>query len=442
MSSSTAFMINGFENENLDKVEASLQERIKLRQKLLGPSYKLFYQHPVHFVKAQGVHLYDVNGTEYLDVYNNVPSVGHCHPRVVEAIAQQAGTLNTHTRYVTDGVLKYAQDLLETFPPELEHVMFTCTGSEANDLALRIARFHTKGTGFIVTANAYHGITAAIAEISPSLGPNEPVGLNVRTIPAPDAYRVEDVEQRFAADVKNAIADLERHGVKFAGLIVDTCFSSDGLYVHPAGFLKSAVDVVHQAGGVFIADEVQPGFARLGDSMWGFQRHGIVPDLVTMGKPMGNGLPIAAVVTKAELVAEFGYAVRYFNTFGGNSVCIAAAQAVLDVIKEEDLQGNSKRVGAYLLNALKEVTAPYDFIGDVRGAGLFVGVEFVKDTSTKVADKDAALKVVNLLRDKHILISASGNPANVLKIRPPLPFTTKHADQFVDVFKQTLQAAF
>jgi 4-aminobutyrate aminotransferase-like enzyme len=440
--SSTAFMVNGFDVANAHKVEPHMQELIARRAKALGPSYKLFYEHPVHFVRAEGVYLYDADGTPYLDVYNNVPSVGHCHPRVIEAVNKQMTTLNSHTRYLNERILDYADDLLSTFPAEMSNVMFTCTGSESVDLAMRIARFHTKGTGFIVTRNAYHGITASVAEISPTMGPYVPVGQHVQMVEAPDAYRTEpgvDVGEAFAKDVERAINDLERHGIRFAGMIVDTVFSTDGLLPHPAGFLKKAVDVVHQRGGLFIADEVQPGFARLGDSMWGFQRHGILPDMAVMGKPMGNGLPIAAVVAKPELLAEFGNKVRYFNTFGGNSVCIAAAQAVLDVIRDEKLMENSKRMGEYILNGLREATESHPGVGDVRGAGLYLAVEFVKDKKTKERDGEFALRLVNALRENRVLISATGLGGNSLKIRPPLPFTKANSDEFIDIFKKTLE---
>jgi 4-aminobutyrate aminotransferase-like enzyme len=263
-------------------------------------------------------------------VYNNVASVGHCHPHVVSALARQAGILSTNTRYLNDGILDYAEKLLATFPSALSHLMFTCTGSEANDLAIRIVRAFTGGTGFVVTETAYHGITHAVSQISPSLGGNVPLGIDVRTVPAPDSYRSEDgdVAGKFRADVEAAIQDMRRHGIKPAALIADTVFSSDGVMSEQPGFLKGAVEAIRAAGGVFIADEVQPGFGRTGDCMWGFERHDIVPDLVTLGKPMGNGYPVAGVVMKPEVVAEFGAKARYFNTFGGNTVAVATAMAV------------------------------------------------------------------------------------------------------------------
>ena len=263
------------------------EARIARRARLLGPAYRLFYETPVHFVRGEGVWLYDADGQRYLDCYNNVASLGHCHPHVVAATARQSAIYASHTRYLNDIVLDYAEHLLATFPAELCHVMFTCTGSEANDLALRIAFAHTGGTGVIVTENAYHGVTLATASLSPSLGAGVPLGAHVRTVPAPtDAAS-------FAADVQAAIADLTRHGIQPAALLVDTIFSSDGVHADPPGFLKPAAEAIRAAGGLFIADEVQPGFARTGEAMWGFQRHGLIPDMVSMGKPMGNGYPVA-----------------------------------------------------------------------------------------------------------------------------------------------------
>jgi 4-aminobutyrate aminotransferase-like enzyme len=347
--------------------------------------------------------------------------------------------LNTHTRYLYDIVLSYAERLVATFPAQLSNAMFTCTGSEANDLALRIARTHTGGSGIIVTENAYHGITAALAEASPSLGPGVPLGPHVRTVPAPDAYRAgADVGRAFGASVAEAAADLLRHGIRPAALIVDTVFSSDGVFSDPAGFLAPAVQAIRDAGGIFIADEVQPGFGRLGDGMWGFARHGVVPDLVTLGKPMGNGLPIAGVIAKPELLGRFATEARYFNTFGGNPVSCAAAMAVLEVIEREGLVANSRQVGAHLQRGLLALAEKYPMIGDVRGAGLFIGAELVTDRATKVPNPELASAIVNRLRDRRVLISASSPCGNVLKIRPPLPFSEANADQFLDILGSVL----
>jgi 4-aminobutyrate aminotransferase-like enzyme len=432
----TATMVNGFDISSVDALDPELRRIVERRASLLGPAYKLFYRNPVRVVRAEGVHLFDPDGQVYLDAYNNVPSVGHCHPRVTEAIARQAATLNTHTRYASELILDYAERLLGTYPAELGNVMFTCTGSEAVDLALRIARFHTGGEGTVITANAYHGVTTAAAEISPSLGPAVPLGRGVWTV-APPGER--ETDQDLAERVRNSIADMNRHGVKLAAFIADSLFSSDGIQPDPAGFLKPVVDAVHDAGGLYIADEVQPGFGRTGEAMWGFQRHGIVPDLAVMGKPMGNGMPIAGVAARPEILAEFGHKIRYFNTFGGNSVSIAAAAAVLDVIQTEGLRENARVVGRYLRDTLADIAAGTPRIGAVRGAGLYVAADFV-DPDTGEPDGDAAIGVVNGLRERRVLISATGPHGSTLKIRPPLPFARPHVDQLAEALSATLVA--
>lgn len=407
------------------------------RQALLGPAYRLFYETPLHLVRGQGVWLYDADGKAYLDTYNNVASVGHCHPHVIAATARQAAELATHTRYLHDGVLDYAERLLAHFPPELCHLMFTCTGSEANDLALRLARAATGGTGVIVTENAYHGVTAAVAEFSPSLGAGVALGAHVRTVPAPDAA-LGDPAARFTADVQAAIDDLIRHGIKPAVLIVDTIFSSDGVHADPKGFLHGAVAAIHAAGGLFIADEVQPGFGRTGEAMWGFQRHGVLPDMVSLGKPMGNGYPVAGLVIRPEVVAEFGAKARYFNTFGGNAVAAATALAVLEVVEGEGLQANAAKVGALFRQGLDDLASRHAALGQTRSAGLFLGTDIVDATGQP--DGARAGRIVNDLRAAGVLISATGKRGHVLKIRPPLVFAAEHVDYFLDRLDAVLRA--
>jgi 4-aminobutyrate aminotransferase-like enzyme len=432
---STAYMVNGFDPDTIDDLEQDMRQHVARRLQVLGPAYKLFYRRPVRFVRAKELYLYDAAGNAYLDAYNNVPSVGHCHPHVVEAIARQAATLNVHTRYGSDLLLEYAERLAATFPREISNVMFTCTGSEAVDLALRVARFATGAPGVIVTSNAYHGLTIAAAEISPSLGPEVPLGAQVWTVAPPEPR--DEAGDAFAARITRAAADMKRHGTGLAAFIADSLFSTDGIIPDPAGFLRPVIDAVHAAGGIYIADEVQPGFARTGDSMWGFQRHGIVPDLVVMGKPMGNGMPIAGVAARAELLAEFGRKIRYFNTFGGSSISVAAASAVLDVIEDEGLMENSRAVGAALRQAMAQAAAGYPGVSDIRGAGLYTGVEF-RDPATGEPDGQAALNVVNEMRERRVLISATGAGGNVLKIRPPLPFGYSHVDQFASALRESL----
>jgi len=432
-------MVNGFTAEDFARLPAAEQALIARRARVLGPAYRLFYEKPLHFVRGEGVWLYDAAGAAYLDAYNNVASLGHGQPRVVAAIARQLASLNTHTRYLHEGIIAYAEQLLARLNAghgALDHVMFTCTGSEANDLALRIARAVTGGTGIIVTANAYHGVTASVAEFSPSLGAGVPLGAHVRCVPAPDGG--PDCGARFAADIAAAIADLAAHGMRPAMLIVDTIFSSDGVIAAPKGFLAPGVAAIRRAGGVFVADEVQPGFGRTGEAMWGFDRHALSPDMVTMGKPMGNGYPMAGVAVRAELVAEFGAKARYFNTFGGNPVAAAAGQAVLDVLGEEGLMANALAVGAYLRESLAAWAQGRGDIGAIRGMGLFVGVDVVDGTGAP--DAAAAARIVNGLRERRVLISASGPHGAVLKIRPPLVFTRAHVDIFMAALADSVAA--
>lgn len=440
MTSTAPTMINAFDAKATNSVAPRERALIERRQRLLGPAYRLFYANPVHFVRGEGVWLYDPDGEAYLDVYNNVASVGHCHPHVVAALSRQAAVLNTHTRYINDVILDYADRLLGYFPPELSHVMFTCTGSEANDLAYRVACSYTGGTGFIVTELAYHGVTAAISAMSPSLGSGVTLGPNVFTVPAPDQYRAggADVGEAFAASVRDAVARMRAAGIRPAALLLDTIFSSDGVFADPPGFLEPAVAAIRDAGGLFIADEVQPGFGRTGEAMWGFLRHGVVPDLVTLGKPMGNGHPLAGMVARPDILQAFGDRTRYFNTFGGNPVSCAVGQAVLEVIEGEGLQENARDVGAYLQVGLRQLAQRHHAIGDVRGAGLFVGVELVRDRATREPDGALTGRLVNGLRERRVLISASGPHANVLKIRPPLVFGRQHADLFLEALDAVL----
>ncbi|WP_457852180.1 aspartate aminotransferase family protein [Muricoccus harenae] len=431
-------MINAFDPRKAAGLTPREQAMVERRQRLLGPAYRLFYEHPLHVVRGEGAWLFDAEGNRYLDCYNNVASLGHAHPRVVEAIARQAGQLNTHTRYLHETVLDYAEALLATFPASLGHVMFTCTGSEANDLALRIARAHTGGEGIVVTSLAYHGVTAALAELSPSLGEGVPLGRHVATVPPPDAYRGgSEMPARFAAHIATAFTDLARHGIRPCALLVDTMFTSDGVFPDPAGFLAQAAEAARAAGAVFIADEVQPGFGRTG-AMWGFQRHGVEPDIVTMGKPMGNGHPIAGLAIRPELLERFGGTVRYFNTFGGNPVSAAAGLAVLEVLRDEKLPANAAAVGAHLLAGLAELAKRHELIGDVRGAGLSIGAELVRDRATREPATMETARVVNALRERRVLISASGPGANILKIRPPLCLTRDQAELFITALDEVL----
>ena len=380
----------------------------------------------MHIVRGEGVWLYDADGRRYLDCYNNVPVVGHCHPEVVARLARQAATLNTHTRYIADQPVELAERLLATLPPELTSVTFTCSGSESNDLAVRISKVATGRTGFMVTEGAYHGTTETLSHMSPVTG--MATAPEVFTVEAPVGPRGAT---EFAARVRACIERMRSAGVQPAALLVDTIFGSDGVASHPAGFLAAAAAEIHAAGGLFIADEVQPGFGRTGDAMWGFQRHGVTPDLVTMGKPMGNGHPIAALVARPEVMDEFAREHRYFNTFGGNTVACEVALAVLDVLEREKLVENARLTGSYLQQGVLSLAKQHPTIREVRGAGLFLGVQ--------LTSKELTTRVVNGLRRAGVLIGAAGRNADVLKIRPPLPFSRADSDVLLEALGGVLE---
>ncbi len=410
-----------FDPATVDHLDPRTADLVRRRIAAMGPAYRLFYREPVEFVRGSGAHLFTADGADYLDAYNNVPSVGHAHPRVVAAIAEQAARLNTHTRYLDAATVEYAEDLLGTFPAHLGNVMFTCTGSEANDLALRIAKAATGGTGVIVSWNAYHGVTTEIAGISPSLVGLDRLAPWARAMPAP----LPGAD--FAAGVREALSTLDQP----AALIVDTVFASDGVFPDLPG-LADAVAAVRAAGGLFIADEVQPGFGRLGSHLWGFERAGLEPDVVTLGKPMGNGHPVAAVVARPELTAAFAAQSRYFNTFGGNPVAIAAAQATLDVLRDERLPENAERVGRRLAEGIRAL--PH--VAEVRGAGLFLGVDLVGPDGRP--DEPFTLAVVEAMKQRRVLIATAGAGNTTLKIRPPLPFDDADADRLLEALAEVL----
>lgn len=411
---------------------ASLQDR----RSVLGAAYRLFYAEPLTLVRGSGVEVFDADGRRYLDAYNNVPVLGHAHPAVVEALTRQAGQINTHTRYLHDTILTYAEALTATFPDPLNHAMFTCSGSEANDLALRIAMTVTGGTGVIVTENAYHGVTALLAGLSPSLG----IGTapQVRTVPAPDSYRqTGDVGAAFGAAVASAADDLRQAGIQVAALLVDTTFASDGIHVGPTGYLDAAVAAVRAAGGLFIADEVQGGFGRSG-RLWTFlHQPGLVPDLVTLGKPMGNGHPIGGVVTRKDLLDVFGARSRYFNTFGGNTVSAAVGLAVLTTIQQGGLPTHAATLGADLAVALDGLRR-HAVVGDIRGLGLYYGVELVSDRVTKAPATALAKAVMDEMAREGVLIGVCGIASNTLKIRPPLAFCAQHVAELTGVLDRVL----
>ena len=427
--------------QDLSRVDATTRQMIERRSALLGPSYRLQYSRPVHPVRAKGTKLWDADGQELLDAYNNVPCVGHANERVIDAMSRQMGMVSTNTRYLQDEVIAYAEALLDTFHPSLNRAMFVCTGSEANDLALRVARQVTGQNGVIASRFAYHGNTNLVSSVSPASGPGTILDRDLRLVSAPDGYRSPgtDLGAELAAQVQAQIDDLASRGVGIAAFIVDGIFSTDGIHPADHGVLTAAVDVVRRAGGLLIMDEVQSGFARTGDFMWGYERFGVLPDLVTTGKPMANGLPAAAVVSQWDLLEDFGARVPYFNTFGGNNACIAAAHEVLNIIQEDQLLDNVGVQGARLRAELARILSRARHASDVRGAGLYIGVEFSLPDAELTPAPDIAGQVVDAMREEGVLLSAAGPQGNVLKIRPPLVFDGADTDRLLTSFERVVR---
>ncbi len=416
---------------------------IERRERLLGPGNPLFYDEPLHLVRGEGVWLFDADGNRYLDCYNNVPCVGHCHSTVVDALCEQARRLNTHTRYLHETILEYAERLLDKFAPSLDRLALTCTGSESNDLSMRAARATTGSTGFICTNATYHGNTTAVSQFS---GIYDPVGGTadwVRKVAWPDSYRARDglsgeaLADAYAADVREAVESLRASGHGVAGMLVCPIFANEGLPNVPPGYLAKVAAIVRAAGGLVIFDEVQSGFGRTG-RWWGYEESGVVPDMVTLGKPMAGGHPVSGVVARADVLDEYRRQEMYFNTFGGNPVSCAAAVAVLEVLESEKLVENASAIGAYTLDGLQELQTRHAIIGDVRGFGLFFGVELVSNRATKAPAAEVARSVVNGMRTRGVLMSKIGERGNVLKLRPPLCFSQDNADQMIKALDDTL----
>ncbi|WP_284164850.1 aminotransferase class III-fold pyridoxal phosphate-dependent enzyme [Frigidibacter sp. SD6-1] len=412
-----------------------MSDLLERRAALLGPNVPTFYREPVHIVRGDGVWLHDAEGRRYLDCYNNVPHVGHCHPKVVEAIARQSALLNTHTRYLHAGILDYLERLTATFGHGLSQAIMVCTGSEANDIALRMAQAATGRTGLIATDNTYHGNTAAVSALNtrrPPIGGWPP---HVRRVPAPDGLVPGGCDgAAFGVNVARAIRELEEAGFGCAALILCPIFANEGLPDVAPGFLDQAAAAVRKAGGLIISDEVQPGFGRLGRQWWGHDWLGFAPDVATMGKPMGNGYPVAGVVARPDVMAAFREAFGYFNTFGGNPVACAAAMAVLDVIEEEGLMDHAARVSDRMAGHLAALSHP--LIAGVRARGLFFAVELARDG---MPAPEAAEAVVETMKARGILIGRIGRAQHILKLRPPMPFGTAEADFAAEALADSLQ---
>jgi 4-aminobutyrate aminotransferase-like enzyme len=422
------------------------EKLIQRRLNAMGPAYRLFYQQPVHLVRGEGVWLYDTDGRKYLDCYNNVASVGHCHPQVLEALTNQASMLNTHTRYLHENVVRYAERLRDTLPGNLSVCMFVCTGTEANDLAFRIARTVTGNEGAIVTEEAYHGNSIVVTELSTEEYPAIDRPDYLETVEAPNPYRGSyrygepEPGEKYAGFADQAIEKLAERGKRPAMFICDNIFSSNGILTPPPEYLQGVYRRVRAAGGLIVADEVQSGLCRLGDHMWGFEDSEVIPDIVTMGKPIGDGHPLAAVVTTPQIAEEFAHKFHYFNTFGGNPVSAAVGLAVLDVIENENILQNVNRVGEYLGEGLRALARQHELIADVRGKGLFYGLELVRDQVSRKPATEEALQIRELLRENGVLLGVTSVFDNVIKIRPPMVFSQENADLLLEKLSQALAA--
>jgi 4-aminobutyrate aminotransferase-like enzyme len=408
----------------------------KLRKAHLGPSLSMSYDEPLHIVKGDGQYLYDSNGKRYLDAVNNIQHVGHSHPKIADAAKKQFKNLNTNTRYLDETIVQYAKALTDKLPEGLDVCFFTNSGSEANDLALRIARTITNSKETIVLGAGYHGNLSSLVEIS-SYKHEGPGGASapdfIHTIPRPDKfrgkYRGDKTVDDYVGEVSNAIDNIQYNKNKVSVFIVEPLMGCGGQIVLPKGFLKKSFKLINDAGGLNIADEVQIGFGRMGSNYWGFETCDVVPDIVTLGKSMGNGHPLSAVVTTKEIADKFNNGMEYFNSFGGNPVSCAIGNAVLNVIEDEALQKKALEVGNYLMNQLGALN--HSLIGDIRGKGLFIGIELINNKEILSPATRESKVIENSMKDHGILISTDGPDHNVLKIKPPMVFNRENADELV-----------
>ncbi|XP_043461537.1 alanine--glyoxylate aminotransferase 2-like [Leptopilina heterotoma] len=435
--------------------QMSKSDTLKLRNRHIGESCTLFYRsNPLKIVKGEGQYLYDEKGERHLDCINNVAHVGHCHPDVVEAGQKQMALLSTNNRFLHDDLVICAKRLTSSLPEQLSVCYLVNSGSEANDLALRLAHTHNGNKDIIVLDHAYHGHLTSMIDISPYKF-NQPKGIgkkdHIHVAPCPDVYRGkyrdvdypgEDLGLKYANDVRKICKDVKEKGRGISAFIAESLMSVGGQILPPKNYYRNVYRHVREAGGVCIADEVQVGFGRVGTHMWAFQLYGedIIPDIVTVGKPMGNGHPVAAVITTREIARSFAdTGIEYFNTYGGNPVSCAIANAVMDVIEKENLQKRALAVGNYLLQELKKLQKRHPIIGDVRGAGLFVGIELVKDRVKRTPATAEAKRIVMRLKEEKILISSDGPDVNILKIKPPLVFNNENVDHLLTVLDEILK---
>ena len=410
------------------------------RRALSMGSSPIFYKEPVHLIKGKGIWLYDDSGNKYMDCYNNVPCVGHCHPHVIEALSKQAGQLNTHSRYLSKVVVDYSERLMALHADPLSVLQMGCSGTEAIEIAIKMARLATGGKGIICSNATYHGNSHETIRMT--IGPFEP---DFKRVPFPEKFRPleeglpeNELCDLYLEEIKRAISEFSENNIPLAGMLFCSIFANEGLPDVPSGFMKKAATLVREAGGVVILDEVQAGFCRTG-SWWGYEINDCVPDIVAMGKPMGSGYPLSGVGTSPEIAKIFHEKSYYFNTTASTPLQAAVGSAVLDVIEEEDLLGNVNSVGDYLKDKVKGFAKEYDMVGDVRGLGLFVAIECIEGQGSKKPNNKLAAEFVEKMKQKGFLISNAGQFRNVLKIRPPLVFEKEHADSLCEVLEETLE---
>ena len=393
----------------------------------------LFYKEPINLESGEGVWLYDKSGKKYLDVYNNVPVAGHCHPRIVASLTDQASKLNVHSRYVSDVVVNYSEKLISLHSDNLSKLQMACSGTEAVEIAIKMARIHTGGQGIICSNATYHGNSHETFRMT--IGPFEP---EFRRVTYPESYRPikeglleEDLCALYIKEVEKQIEGFSQDGIKFAGLIFCSIFANEGLPDFPKDYLSKVSKLVRDSGGVVILDEVQAGFGRTG-TWWGYELSNVSPDIAVMGKPMGSGLPVSGVVTTEEISDSFHEKAFYFNTTAATPLQAAVGGTVIDIIQDEGLIENAEKIGGYLKAELLKIKDDFDYLGDIRGPGLFIGLDIVDNKEDKNPDREKAIEIVEILKSKGVLISNAGQYRNVLKLRPPLVFDSSHADFLLD----------
>ena len=409
------------------------------RSQFMGDS-PLFYKEPINLESGEGVWLYDKSGKKYLDVYNNVPVAGHCHPRIVASLTDQASKLNVHSRYVSDVVVDYSEKLISLHSDNLSKLQMACSGTEAVEIAIKMARIHTGGQGIICSNATYHGNSHETFRMT--IGPFEP---EFRRVTYPESYRPikdglleEDLCALYIKEVEKQIEGFNQDGIKFAGLIFCSIFANEGLPDFPKDYLSKVSKLVRDSGGVVILDEVQAGFGRTG-TWWGYELSNVRPDIAVMGKPMGSGLPVSGVVTTEEISDSFHEKAFYFNTTAATPLQAAVGGTVIDIIQDEGLIENAEKIGGYLKAELLKIKDDFDYLGDIRGPGLFIGLDIVDNKEDKNPDREKAIEIVEILKGKGVLISNAGQYRNVLKLRPPLVFDSSHADFLLDELRASFK---